>query len=62
MLTKADIEKYFMAEKHESLLFLVVGLAAILLALIFYFSIKTPIYRGAAIPLIIFGLIQAIAG
>ena len=62
MLTKADIEKYFMAEKHESLLFLVVGLAAILLALIFYFSIKTPVYRGAAIPLIIFGLIQAIAG
>ena len=62
MLTKADIEIYFMAEKHESLLFLVVGLAAILLALIFYFSIKTPVYRGAAIPLIIFGLIQAIAG
>lgn len=62
MLTKADIEKYFISEKHESLLFLVVGLAAILLALIFYFSIKTPGYRGAAIPLIIFGLMQAVAG
>jgi hypothetical protein len=62
MLTKADIEKYFIAEKHESLLFLVVGLATILLALIFYFAVKTHICRGAAIPLLLFGLIQAVAG
>lgn len=62
MLTKADIENYFIAEKHESLLFLVVGLAAIVLALIFYFGVKTQVSRGAAIPLLVFGLMQAIAG
>lgn len=62
MLTKADIEKYFIAEKHESLLFLVIGLLAILIALVFYFAVRTHIGRGAAIPLLIFGLIQAVAG
>ncbi|HVU84909.1 MAG TPA: hypothetical protein VHC50_08705 [Puia sp.] len=62
MLTKADIEKYFVAEKQESLLFLILGLAAVLLALIFYFGIKTNISKGAAIPLLVFGLIQVAVG
>jgi len=62
MLTKADIEKYFIAEKQESLVFLIIGLAAIGLALIFYFIVKTQLYRGAALPLLILGLVQAIAG
>jgi hypothetical protein len=62
MLTKADIEKYFIAEKHESLVFLVIGLAVIILALIFYFTAKTPVYKGAALPLLILGLMQAVAG
>lgn len=62
MLTKADIEKYFIAEKQESLVFLVIGMLAIMLAVIFYFASKTQIYRGAAIPLFILGLMQAIAG
>jgi hypothetical protein len=62
MLTKVDIEKYFIAEKHESLVFLIVGIAAISLALIFYFVVKTEIYRGAALPLLILGLVQAVAG
>ena len=62
MLTKGDIEKYFLAEKQESLVFLVIGLFAVLLALIFYFMMKTQIYRGAAIPLLVLGLVQAIAG
>src|SRR5450432_249777 len=62
MLTKADIEKYFIAEKHESLVFLVVGIIAIGVALIFYFVVKTQICRGAALPLLILGLIQAVAG
>ena len=62
MLTKADIEKYFIAEKQECLVFLVIGIAVIGLALIFYFVVKTQIYRGAAIPLFILGLVQAIAG
>jgi hypothetical protein len=62
MLTKADIEKYFIAEKQESLVFLVIGMLAIMLAVIFYFASKTQVYRGAAIPLFILGLMQAIAG
>ena len=62
MLTKSDIEKYFIAEKQESLIFLIIGIIAIVLALIFYFSVRTHIYRGAAIPLLLIGLIQAIAG
>ncbi|HCL84779.1 MAG TPA: hypothetical protein DIC22_12430 [Chitinophagaceae bacterium] len=62
MLSKADIEKYFIAEKQESLVFGVIGLVAIGLALIFYFGLKNPVYRGAAIPLLILGLVQASAG
>lgn len=62
MLSKADIEKYFIAEKQESLVFLVIGIAAILLALIFYFSVKTQVFRGAAMPLLVLGLVQAVAG
>ena len=62
MLTKADIEKYFIAEKQESLLFLILGLVAVLLALIFYFGVKINISKGAAIPLLVFGLIQASVG
>jgi hypothetical protein len=62
MLTKADIEKYFIAEKQESLVFLVIGIVAIVLALIFYFAVKTHFYRGAAIPFLILGLMQAVAG
>jgi hypothetical protein len=62
MLTKTDIEKYFIAEKQESLVFLIIGLVAIGLALIFYFMMKTQIYRGAALPLLILGLVQAFAG
>ena len=62
MLTKTDIEKYFIAEKQESLVFLVIGIAAIILALILYFMVKTQVYRGAAIPLLVLGLMQAVAG
>ena len=62
MFTKADIEKYFVDEKQESLLFLVIGLIAIALAVAFYFYWKTEILKGAAIPLVIIGLIQSIVG
>jgi hypothetical protein len=62
MLLKNDIEKYFMAEKNESLLFLVLGLVAIGLAFICYLLLKTSFYRGAALALLIIGLIQAVVG
>lgn len=62
MLTKADIEKYFVAEKQESLVFLIIGLVAIVLGLIFYFAAKTQIFRGAAFPLLFLSLMQVVAG
>jgi hypothetical protein len=62
MLTKTDIEKYFIAEKQESLVFLIIGIAVIVIGLVFYFAMKTQVYRGAAIPLLVLGLVQAVAG
>ena len=58
------IYRYFSGEKQESLLFLIVGIIAILLAVTFWFFIKTnpAFYKGAAIPLLAFGLIQMIVG
>ena len=62
MLTKTDIEKYFIAEKQESLFFIVVGLVAICIAIIGVLIYKTPAFKGAAIPLIVIGLIQITVG
>jgi ABC-type xylose transport system permease subunit len=62
MFTKADIEKYFNAEKQESLLFVGVGIAALVLAIVFYFVCKTPFYKGAAIPLLLVGLLLGVVG
>lgn len=62
MFTKTDIEKYFVAEKKESLLFLVLGLAGIAAAIIFLFFLHMSFYRGAAIPFILIGLLLATVG
>lgn len=62
MLTKTDIEKYFNAEKNESLLFIIIGIAAITLALIFFFYLKTNFYKGASIPFLVVGLIHLFVG
>ena len=62
MFSKADIERYFIAEKSESLWFIIFGIAAICLAIIFFFFIKTNWYKGAAIPILIFGILQLAAG
>ncbi len=62
MFTKTDIEKYFTGEKQESLLFLGVGIAAFVLAVVFYFFVKTPFYRGAALPLLFIGLLLGVVG
>jgi hypothetical protein len=58
------VHKYFMAEKQESLLFLGVGIVALILSAIFFFGIKTnpSFYKGAAIPLLVIGLIQVVVG
>ncbi|HTE12759.1 MAG TPA: hypothetical protein VK645_17390 [Chitinophagaceae bacterium] len=61
MFSKQDIEKYFLAEKQLGLSFIIIGAIAIVLAIVFFFLLKTPFYKGAAIPLLIIGLIQLVA-
>ncbi len=58
------IYKYFSGEKQESLLFLIIGIAAILLAITCWFFIKSnpAFFKGAAIPLLAIGLIQSVVG
>jgi hypothetical protein len=43
-----QISKYFNAEKSESLLFILVGVAAILLSAYFFVKIKQPFYSRMA--------------
>jgi ABC-type xylose transport system permease subunit len=62
MFTKTNIEAYFTAEKQESLLFLGVGIVAVIAGIIFFTVLKTPFYRGAAIPLVLLGLLLGIVG
>ncbi len=62
MLTKSDIEKYFIAEKQAGIFFFSIGFIAILHALFFIFYYKNNLYRGLAIPLIIIGILQTVVG
>lgn len=62
MFTKTDIEKYFTAEKQESLLFLGIGIAGVVLALVFWFALKSHAYKGAAVPLLLVGLLLGVVG
>lgn len=58
------VHKYFMGEKQESIVFLAIGSAAVILSIIFFFVIKSnpSFYKGAAIPLLLIGLILAAVG
>lgn len=62
MLTKADIEKYFLAEKQVGLVIFIIGIAAVALAIVCYFVLRTHFYRGAAIPLVLIGALQCFIG
>lgn len=67
MLEQRDfsfIYKYFTGEKQESLLFLIIGIVTILLAVSFWFFIKSnpAFFKGAAIPLLAIGLVQTVVG
>ena len=62
MFTKTDIEKYFNAEKSESLLFILIGIAGIITAISFFIFLKTNFYKGAAMPLLIIGLLLGVVG
>lgn len=62
MLTKLDIEQYFLAEKWGGLIALCIGSIAIAAAIICYFTIKNNWSNGFIIPLVIIGFIQIAAG
>ncbi len=62
MLTKNAIEQYFAAEKNESLLFVIIGLMSLSLSIFGYFFYKTQAWKGAAIPLIVIGILQLAVG
>lgn len=62
MLTKTDIEKYFLAEKQIGLIFFIIGIVAVALAIVCFFVLRTSFYRGAAFPLLLIGLIQLVIG
>ncbi|HEX5668078.1 MAG TPA: hypothetical protein VFX73_04685 [Chitinophagaceae bacterium] len=62
MFSKTDIERYFMAEKQESLVFVIIGVAAVLAAIAFYFLLKSSFFKGAVIPLVLVGLIELVVG
>lgn len=53
---------YFKAERAESLLFIAVGLASLLVALWFWFSLRKPFYNGMATSLTAIALIQLAVG
>jgi uncharacterized membrane protein len=62
MFTKVDIEKYFVAEKQQAFLFLLIGIAALVTAIVFLIFLKTNFYKGAAWPLLLVGLLAGVAG
>lgn len=57
-----QISKYFNAEKHESILFVLVGIVAIIFASCFFIKVKQPFYNGMAYPLILIAFIQIAVG
>jgi hypothetical protein len=57
-----QIEKYFRAEKAESLLFMVVGLLAITLSLYFNFKQKDFFYTGMSYALLAVAILQLVVG
>ena len=62
MLTKEAIEKYFLAEKAASWIFMAIGIAGMLLAIFAFCFFKTFFFKGAAIPLLLIGLLLGVVG
>jgi len=62
MFNKTVIERYFIAEKSESLIFIILGIVAIIISLVFFFYFKSSFHRGFAIPLVLVSLLQIAVG
>jgi len=57
-----SVEKYFVGEKSESYIFILIGVIAFVMALYFFFALKTSFWKGVAIPFIIVALLEFIVG
>ena len=62
MFTKEDIEQYFNAFKNEQIFLMALGAIAIVVAVIFFIGLKTQWYKGFALPLAVFAIINLGAG
>lgn len=62
MFTKTDIEQYFVAFKNEQLFLMTLGAVALIIAVVFYAGLKTKWYKGFALPLAVFALLNMGAG
>ena len=56
------IKNYFNAEKAESLLFIGFGLLAILISIYCFLILKDNFWKGLAVPLVLFSLVQITIG
>ncbi len=62
MLSRADIEKYFNGEKAAGRVFMMMGAGSIAAAALFFIALKLDFYKGAAIPLLIVGILFLTVG
>lgn len=62
VFSKTDIEQYFVAEKRESLFFLCIGIVSVAGALLSWFLLKQSVWKGAAVPMLIVGLLLSVVG
>ena len=62
MFTKEDIEQYFNTFKNEQIFLIVLGSVALIVAVVFFAGIKTQWYKGFALPLAVFAIINLGAG
>ena len=62
MFTKEDIENYFTTFKNEQVVLIILGLLALITALLFYLWRKTPWFKGFTLPLAVFALLFCGAG
>ena len=56
------LQSYFKGEKKQSLIFMLGGILALTLGSLGYFYFETAIWKGAASPFLIIGLIQFVLG
>ena len=62
MLTQADIHRYYSAFKYAQLFLIILGILSLIIAVIFYFRLKTPGHKGFAVPLFVSALLFCTAG